>query len=602
MSFIFYSYKQFATNFNRHSQQLYQHLPPNYNSAFGAFNFNSYDHLIQQQQQQQQQQLQQSLQYGQMDQQLHMMQMHQRELDELKFKQLQFHNTSKASFFSDPHLLSSLRIANSTSHANLEPKHFQAAPVGGGGSNSFASSSNSRSSKLLFNKNNQADVSTISASDLSAVSSLVANKTKSLIMDAKRMSHHSATSDAQKMDCTLDADYETAPNTSERTYRFTTGIVYDKIMLKHECTCGNPANHLETPNRIRAIWSRFKSRGLHEECEQVTSKLATIGDLLNCHNEQYALIYGSDIESRPKLPNEYLQNYMMNICVAPCQGYALKNDQDNSWNQEYTPIACRVAVGSTYELASLVCSGKLKNGFALVRPPGSHAEFNKPLGFCYFNTVAIVAKMLKKNLGLERILIVDWDVHHGNGTQQMTYNDPNIMYISLHRHDNASFFPGTGSINECGQDEAVGKNVNIAWNGKLNPPMSDAEYLAAFRSVVMPIAEAFEPQIVLVSCGFDGTEHHPKQLGGYKLSPMCFAYMTKKLMSLADGKVVLALEGGYDIESLCDCAEMCMNALMDKQIPSFPSETLNAKPNNSAVLDLENVIEVQSNYSVLDLM
>jgi acetoin utilization deacetylase AcuC-like enzyme len=244
----------------------------------------------------------------------------------------------------------------------------------------------------------------------------------------------------------------------------------------------------------------------------------------------------------------------------------------------------------------LVSDCKLKNGFAVVRPPGSHAEFNKPLGFCYFNTVAIVAKMLKRNLSLNRILIVDWDVHHGNGTQQMTYTDPNIMYISLHRHDNASFFPGTGSIYECGQEQGLGKNVNIAWNGKLSPPMSDAEYLAAFRCVVMPIAQAFKPQIVLVSCGFDGTERHSKELGGYKLSPMCFAYMTKKLMSLAEGKVVLALEGGYDINSLCDCSEMCINALMDKQIPSFPNETLNALPNSSSILDLENVIEVQRKF------
>lgn len=206
--------------------------------------------------------------------------------------------------------------------------------------------------------------------------------------------------------------------------------------------------------------------------------------------------------------------------------------------------------------------------------------------------------MLKKNLSLERILIVDWDVHHGNGTQQMTYNDPNIMYISLHRHENGNFFPGTGSVDECGQDSGLGKNVNIAWNGNLNPAMSDPEYLAAFRCVVMPIAKAFNPQIVLVSCGFDATEQHPKELGGYKVSPTCFAYMTKKLMSLADGKVVLALEGGYDIKSLCDSSELCLNALMNKQIPSFPNKTLDALPNNSAIQDLENVINVQGTYFV----
>lgn len=136
--------------------------------------------------------------------------------------------------------------------------------------------------------------------------------------------------------------------------------------------------------------------------------MASINDLLTCHNEQYALIFGSDIEQRAKLPKEYLQQYVMKVCMAGCGGFALEQDQDNAWNEEGTPVACRVAVGSVYEMARLVWDGKIPNGFGLVRPPGSHAEFNRPLGFCYFNTVAIVAKMLKKNLGLERILIVDW--------------------------------------------------------------------------------------------------------------------------------------------------------------------------------------------------
>jgi acetoin utilization deacetylase AcuC-like enzyme len=502
-----------------------------------------------------------------------LVQMHQQELEELKLKQMQFHNANKSSFFSDPHLLKSLRIANSTSNAHLDMATKMFSPDFG------ASNANEVKNRIIFNKNNQADVSKISM-----MMPLTLPKTDAdLLIKKANLVNNEPTME-------MDTDYPT----DNKVYRYTTGIVYDKLMLKHECTCGNQANHLETPNRIKSIWNRFKANHIHDECEIVKSKLATISDLLTCHNEQYSLIFGSDLESRPRLPPEYLQNYMMNVTLASCQGFALTYDQDNSWNEEFTPIACRVAVGSTYELASLVSAGKLKNGFALVRPPGSHAEYNKPLGFCYFNTVAIVAKMLKRNLSMDRILIVDWDVHHGNGTQQMTYTDSNIMYISLHRHDNATFFPGTGSIYECGQDNGLGKNVNIAWNGKLNPPMSDAEYLAAFRCVVMPIAQAFKPQIVLVSCGFDGTENHPKELGGYKLSPMCFAYMTKKLMSLAEGKVVLALEGGYDINSLCDCSEMCINALMDKQIPSFPNETLDALPNNSAILDLENVIEVQS--------
>lgn len=166
------------------------------------------------------------------------------------------------------------------------------------------------------------------------------------------------------------------------------------------------------------------------------------------------------------------------------------------------------------------------------------------MGFCFFNSVAIAAKQLQTKLKLERILIVDWDVHHGNGLQQMFYDDPHVMYISMHRHDDGNFFPGTGDLHEIGANEATGYNINIAWTGSLNPPMGDAEYLAAFRSIVMPMAKEFNPEIVLVASGFDAANGHPAPLGGYQVSASCFGYMTKQLMTLANGKIVLALEGG----------------------------------------------------------
>lgn len=125
--------------------------------------------------------------------------------------------------------------------------------------------------------------------------------------------------------------------------------------------------------------------------------------------------------------------------------------------------------------------------------------------------------------------------------------------------------------------------------------MTDTEYLAAFRCVVMPIAKAFNPQIVLVSAGFDATEQHPKELGGFRVTPACFGYMTKKLMSLADGKVVLALEGGYDLQSLCDCAEVCLRALLNKQVPPISERLLYTPPCPEAIRDLNSVIDVQSN-------
>ncbi|RNA22421.1 histone deacetylase 4 isoform X7 [Brachionus plicatilis] len=387
-----------------------------------------------------------------------------------------------------------------------------------------------------------------------------------------------------------------AEQEEKKEYKHTTGLVYDAMMLRHECACKNARVHLERADRIRAIWNRIRSAQLDSECEVVRPKMATISDLLLCHNEQYTLIFGTDFEQRVKLPKEYLQAYMMNVCMAPCKGLALKFDLDNCWNEEFTPLACRIAVGSTYQLAALVAGNRLRNGFAIVRPPGSHAEYNKPLGFCYFNTVAIVAKMLKKNLGLERVLIVDWDVHHGNGTQQLTYDDANILYISLHRHDHGNFFPGTGAVQECGSEMAPGFNVNIAWNTEFSGALGDVEYLAAFRSIVMPIAKSFAPQIVLVSCGFDATEQHSRELGGFRLTPTCFAYMTRKLMSLADGKLVLALEGGYDLQSLCDSSEMCLRALLNKQIPAFSNSTLDSLPGSDAIQDMLKAIQIQKKY------
>lgn len=163
------------------------------------------------------------------------------------------------------------------------------------------------------------------------------------------------------------------------------------------------------------------------------------------------------------------------------------------------------------------------------------------MGFCFFNSVAIAARVLTVQHKLRRILIVDWDVHHGNGIQRMFYDDDNVMYISMHRHDRGNFFPGTGDSREIGSGKGEGFNWNIAWSNK---SMGDAEYLAAFRCIVMPIARDFNPSMVLVACGFDAARGHPFNFGGYDLSSACFAHMTRQLMSLANGRLVLCLEGG----------------------------------------------------------
>ncbi|KPP61175.1 hypothetical protein Z043_120758 [Scleropages formosus] len=155
-------------------------------------------------------------------------------------------------------------------------------------------------------------------------------------------------------------------------------------------------------------------------------------------------------------------------------------DNDTVWNELHSSSAARLAVGSVLELVFKVASGELRNGFAVVRPPGHHAEESSPMGFCYFNTVAIAAKLLQQRLNVGKILIVDWDVHHGNGTQQAFYSDPSVLYLSLHRYDDGNFFPGSGAADEVGSGPGEGFTVNVAFTGGLHPPMGDVEYLLAF--------------------------------------------------------------------------------------------------------------------------
>lgn len=217
------------------------------------------------------------------------------------------------------------------------------------------------------------------------------------------------------------------------------------------------------------------------------------------------------------------------------------------------------------------------------------------MGFCFFNSVAIAAKLLCQRLPNEigKVLIVDWDVHHGNGTQQVFYEDNSVLYLSIHRHDDGNFFPGTGGPTECGAGAGVGFNVNVAWSGGLNPALGDAEYLAAFRTVVMPIAREFAPDIILVSAGFDAAVGHPPPLGGYVVSPACFGHLTRELMQLADGKIVLALEGGYDLTAICDSAQECVKALLgDKPSPIAEAE-LSRAPCQNAIDTLQKTIAIQ---------
>uniref|UniRef100_A0A1A8N2K8 Histone deacetylase n=1 Tax=Nothobranchius pienaari TaxID=704102 RepID=A0A1A8N2K8_9TELE len=371
--------------------------------------------------------------------------------------------------------------------------------------------------------------------------------------------------------------------------RFTTGLVYDSLMQKHQCMCGNTNSHPEHAGRIQSIWSRLQETGLRAQCECIRGRKATLEELQTVHSEAHVLLYGTN-PLRQKLDCSVTPMFVR----LPCGGVGV--DSDTIWNEVHSSSAARLAAGSVVELSFRVAKGELKNGFAVVRPPGHHAESSNPMGFCYFNSVAIAARQLQQKLSVSKILIVDWDVHHGNGTQQAFYDDPNVLYISIHRYDDGNFFPGSGAPDEVGSSPGVGFNVNVAFTGGLDPPMGDAEYLAAFRCVVMPIANEFAPDIVLVSSGFDAVEGHPPPLGGYTLTSKCFGYLTRQLMTLAGGRVVLALEGGHDLTAICDASEACVAALLGQELDPLPKAVLEQRPNPNAVRSLEKVIETHSKY------
>ncbi|KAG0001274.1 Histone deacetylase 5 [Modicella reniformis] len=284
---------------------------------------------------------------------------------------------------------------------------------------------------------------------------------------------------------------------------------------------------------------------------------------------------------------------------------------DTTWNPYHSSTAAKVAAGSLINLVDQVVTGRCKNGFAIIRPPGHHAEEDEAMGFCFFNNVGVAVNLTlsKYPLTIQKILIIDWDVHHGNGTQQIFYENPNVLYISLHRWDNGHFYPFTGAPDECGEETGEGTNVNIAWSSYgRGQAMGDVEYIAAFWYVLLPIARQFQPDLVFVSAGFDAADGHAANIGGYTVSPQGFAILTRLVQTLAGGRVVLSLEGGYEFEPLALSATACLEELLPHSLlpataatRAFPYAsfhgTLNSvKPNAMAVSSLHQVLKYQQKY------
>jgi acetoin utilization deacetylase AcuC-like enzyme len=222
--------------------------------------------------------------------------------------------------------------------------------------------------------------------------------------------------------------------------------------------------------------------------------------------------------------------------------------------------AARLAAGGAIAMADAILAGEIDNGFAALRPPGHHAETDRPMGFCLFNNVAIVAQHLLRARGLGRVLVLDWDVHHGNGTQHSFYGSNEVLYVSTHQYP---FYPGTGAPDEIGSGSGAGCTLNVP----MPAGAGDTEYLAAFRDLIVPVAREFAPDFVLVSAGFDA--HASDPLASMCLSTPAYGALTDAMSDLADecasGRLLLLLEGGYDLVALAESVTTSVAHLREPQ-------------------------------------
>ncbi|MCP3904066.1 MAG: histone deacetylase [Planctomycetes bacterium] len=233
--------------------------------------------------------------------------------------------------------------------------------------------------------------------------------------------------------------------------------------------------------------------------------------------------------------------------------------------------AARLAAGAALDAVAALMTGEAANAFAFVRPPGHHACADRAMGFCLFNNIAIAAADAVRRHGCRRVLVIDWDVHHGNGTQDILYERPDVLFISTHQRP---LYPDTGAVGEIGAGAGRGYTVNLP----LPPGQTDADYLALFRRIVVPIAHSYEPELVLVSAGFDAHARDP--LADMRLSAEGFAALLAEVRDIAErhakGRLALILEGGYDLRSLAHSVNACVAGLAPPRI----------QPDGSAQMDL----------------
>lgn len=311
----------------------------------------------------------------------------------------------------------------------------------------------------------------------------------------------------------------------------TTCLICDPLCLNHLTGFGHP----ESPARFQAIDKILSSHGIKHSSNSFKPRMAIKKELILCHTNQYIECVESDIK---KCMNLRLLDGSYTLSTGDVQICP------DSWN------AALLAVGGALTGVDLVMQQRGKNAFSYLRPPGHHACSDRGMGFCIFNNVAIAARYVQQKYGLKRVLIVDWDVHHGNGTQEIFDADPSVFYFSTHQ---LGIYPGTGSADDRGIGQAVGTKMNFPISAGI---ASRKDVLAAFQGPLVEAMKHFKPEFILISAGFDA--HYSDPLGGFNLTEQDFAALTAIVMKIADayaqGRVVSLLEGGYHLEGLARSA------------------------------------------------
>lgn len=343
-----------------------------------------------------------------------------------------------------------------------------------------------------------------------------------------------------------------------------TGYAFEPITLLH--APDRKSHSYEDPARLVRILELMEESGLSKRCIEIKVPK-------DRNDYEYCL----------KVHKEcFMEKLMSN---------SIKSYQDLYVNK-HTAKAAETSVSLLLTLVDAVIKENVTNAAALIRPPGHHATVDKAQGFCFLNNVAIAAKYAREKYNVQRILIVDFDIHHGNGTQDIYYNSNEVLYISIHRFDNGNFYPFKPSAGAkfVGHGPGEGFNVNIPFS---NEPMGNSEYLAAFLNIILPIGYAFKPELVIVSAGFDAGINDP--LGGYNVTPEMYGQFIYLLKPLANGKIIVALEGGYNVNTTGYGMLMCIKALRGESVPT-PPDVFDKPINKHAAQTIREVVAIQQQY------